>query len=73
MPLQVANSLRHTEGGYIRISAEVVDQNHVALSVIDSGSGIHADVIEDIFVGKNSVDESTAKVRQMATWHLALS
>jgi signal transduction histidine kinase len=44
----VTNALRHTKQGEIKISAEGRD-NHVAVSVCDTGSGIPAEYLPHIF------------------------
>ena len=44
----VSNALRHTNRGQIKISAEQRD-NHIAVSVSDTGSGIPTDYLPQIF------------------------
>jgi signal transduction histidine kinase/CheY-like chemotaxis protein len=45
----VANSLRFTEDGYIKISSKLVDIDDVEISVTDTGPGITAEDLEKIF------------------------
>ncbi len=55
----VENALQHTSrGGSITVSARSVDANHVAFTVADTGHGIHADQLDQIFEQFYRVDPS---------------
>lgn len=58
----VGNSLKFTDSGSVKISAELVsDNNQIAITVSDTGIGIPADKFDRIFESFEQADGSTAR------------
>ncbi len=58
----VGNSLKFTDSGSVKISADLVsDNNQIAITVSDTGIGIDQDKLERIFESFEQADGSTAR------------
>ncbi len=57
----IANAIKFTEKGEITISAKPIEDNQLVITISDTGIGIFADQLEDIFKSFEQVEGSTAR------------
>ncbi|RZM34863.1 MAG: histidine kinase, partial [Sphingomonas sp.] len=67
----LSNALKFTKAGHVRLSIDVGDDDRLLLAVTDSGIGIPADKIEEIFESFRQADAGTT--RQFGGTGLGLS
>lgn len=70
----LSNAIRYTPaGGRIVVAGEIADECHVAITVTDTGIGIAADALDQIFQPFVQLDRSIIKIREGVGLGLAIS
>jgi signal transduction histidine kinase/serine phosphatase RsbU (regulator of sigma subunit)/HAMP domain-containing protein len=57
----IGNAIKFTESGTVKVSAKVIDEQHLELVVADTGIGIAEDKLERIFESFEQAEGSTAR------------